>query len=171
MILKNTYVATPFLEECEDDTHTLEMGTWESTRTLETSEFDFRGQNTLPWSVIHVIGKLLKRRCRKWPCMSHLDICSTSYGKKKGRESNCQFDSRPLKVKNWPDPDACKCNVTNCWKTLKESYKFALNLISIGGLSKELWTHKVSGVQTGTVSRLLLGSLGTKIHSDAGAVE
>jgi hypothetical protein len=32
-----------------------------------------------------------------------LDICSTSYGKKKGRKSNCQFDSRPLKVGNRPD--------------------------------------------------------------------
>jgi len=36
--------------------------------------------------------------------MNHLDICSTSYGKKKGRESNWQFDSRPLKVGNRPDP-------------------------------------------------------------------
>jgi hypothetical protein len=25
--------------------------------------------------------------------MTHLDICNTSYGKKKGRESNWQFDS------------------------------------------------------------------------------
>jgi hypothetical protein len=39
-------VVTLLLEECEDDTHTLEMGTWESTGTLETSEFDCRGQNT-----------------------------------------------------------------------------------------------------------------------------
>jgi hypothetical protein len=38
----------------------------------------------LPWSVFHDIGKLFKCRCRKWPCMSHLDICSTSYGKKEG---------------------------------------------------------------------------------------
>jgi hypothetical protein len=30
--------------------------------------------------------------------MSHLDICSTRYRKKKGRESNWQFDSQPLKV-------------------------------------------------------------------------
>jgi hypothetical protein len=37
-------VATPLLEECEDDTHTLEMGTWESFGTPEISEFDFRGQ-------------------------------------------------------------------------------------------------------------------------------
>jgi hypothetical protein len=29
--------------------------------------------------------------------MNHLDICSTSYGKKKGRESNVQFDPWPQK--------------------------------------------------------------------------
>ncbi len=40
-------VATPLLEECEDDTHIPEMGTWESFRTLETLELDCRGQNTL----------------------------------------------------------------------------------------------------------------------------
>jgi len=92
-------VATPLLEECEDDTHTLEMGTWESSGTPATTEFDCRGQNTSPWGVFHVIGKLLKCGCRKWPYMSHLDIWSISYGKKKGRESNWQFDSHPLK--NW----------------------------------------------------------------------
>ncbi len=36
----------PTLRECEDDTHTLEMGTWESFGTLETSKFDCKGQNT-----------------------------------------------------------------------------------------------------------------------------
>jgi hypothetical protein len=40
-------VATLVLEECEDDTHTPEMGTWEFTGTPETSEFDCKGQNTL----------------------------------------------------------------------------------------------------------------------------
>ncbi len=135
MILKNMYVATPLLEECEDGTHTLKMGTWEFAKTPETSEFDFRGQNTSFWNVLHVIRKLLKRRCWKWPCMSHLDIYSTSYGKKKGQESNCQFDSWPLKVKNRSDTDACKCSATNRWKALKERYKFSLNLISIRGLS------------------------------------
>ncbi len=39
-------VATLLLEEWEDDTHTPEMGTWESTETPEISEFDCRGQNT-----------------------------------------------------------------------------------------------------------------------------
>jgi hypothetical protein len=91
-ILKNIndkeIVTTPLLEECEDDTHIPEMGTWESSGTPETLEFDCKGQNTSRWSVLHVIGKLLKCRCRKWPRMSHLDICSTSYGKKKSWESN-----------------------------------------------------------------------------------
>jgi hypothetical protein len=81
---KFLFVATPLLEECEDDTHTPEMGTWESSRTPETLEFDRKGQNTSPWGNLHNIGKLLKCRCRKWPRMSHLDICSTSYGKKEG---------------------------------------------------------------------------------------
>ncbi len=76
------------LRECEDETHTPEMGTWESSGTPETSEFNCRGQKTLPWGVLYIIEKLSKCRCRKWARMGHLDICSTSYGKKKGRESN-----------------------------------------------------------------------------------
>jgi len=131
-------VATPLLVKCEDDTHTSEMGTWESFETPETLELDCRGQKTSPWGVIHVNGKLLKCRCWKWPRMSHLDICSTSYGKKKGRESNWQFDSQPLKVGNRPDPDVCRWSVTHCWKTLNKSYKFALDLIPIQGLKNEL---------------------------------
>ncbi len=49
--------------------------------------------------------------------------------------------------------------------------KFALDLILIRGLSKELWLRKVPGVQTRTILGLLLGSPGTKCHSDVGAVE
>jgi len=164
-------VATPLLEECEDDTHTPEVGTWESSGTPETSEFDCRGQNTLPWGVPYIIGKLSKCRCRKWPRMSHLDIYNTSYGKKKGWESNWQFDSRPLKIGNQRDLGVCRWSATRRWKALKESYKFDWYLIPIKGLSKKLWTHKVSGVQTGTVLGLLLGSPGTKNYLDVGATE
>jgi hypothetical protein len=32
--------------------------------------------------------------------MTHLDTSNISYGQKKGRESNWQFDSQPLKVRN-----------------------------------------------------------------------
>jgi hypothetical protein len=94
--------------------------------------------------------------------MSHLDVCSTSYGKKKGQESNWQFDSRPLKVENQLDPGACRWNATYHWKALNESYKFALDLIPIGCLSKKLCPHKVARVQTRIVSGLLLGSPRTK---------
>jgi hypothetical protein len=73
--------------------HIPEMGTWESIGTPETSKSDRRGQNTSYWKVLYTIRKLLKFRCLKWAHMTHLDIFSTNYGKKKGRESNCQFDS------------------------------------------------------------------------------
>jgi hypothetical protein len=43
-----TFVATPLLEECENDTHTPEMETWESSGTPKISKFDCRGQNTSP---------------------------------------------------------------------------------------------------------------------------
>jgi hypothetical protein len=49
------------------------------------------------------------------------------------------------------------------WKAVKESYKFALDLIPIKGLSKELWIPKILGVQARTVSGLLLESPGTKM--------
>jgi hypothetical protein len=85
-------------------------------------------------------------------------------------ESNWQFDSRPLKIGNRPDPGVCRWNVTHHWKYLKETYKFDSNLIPIKGLSWELWVLKVSGVRIETISRLLLGNPGTKSHSDVGPV-
>jgi hypothetical protein len=102
--------------------------------------------------------------------MSHLDIYSTSYDWKKGRESNWQFDSRPLKFGNRPDPDACRQSATHCWKALEESYNFALDLVPIRGRGKKLWMPKVSGVQIRTVSGLHFGSPEKKCHSDASAV-
>ncbi len=113
----------------------------------------------------------MKCRCPKWPRMSHLDICNTSYGRKKGRESNCQFNFRPLKVGNGLDPGVCRWSVTHRWKSLKESYKLALDLIPIRGLNKKLWMPKIPGVQTRTVSRLPLGNPGTKGHLDVAPME
>jgi len=159
------------LKECEDETHTPKIGTWESSGTPKISEFNWRGQNTLHWGVLYIIGKLSKCRCLKWAFMGHLDICSTSYGKKKGWESNWQFDSWPLKVKNRPDPGACRWSATHRWKALEESYKFASYLIPIRGLNKELWSHKVPGIQTRTISGLFFGSPRTKSHSNVGAME
>jgi hypothetical protein len=82
----------------ENATPTPKVGDLESSETPKNAEDDLRGQISSHWCVLYVIGKVLKCRCPKWPRMSHLDICSASYGQKKGRESNWQFDSRPLKV-------------------------------------------------------------------------
>jgi hypothetical protein len=165
------HVATPLWGKCEVATHTPENGTWESFGTLKNSKFDCKGQITLYWGALYTVGKVLKCRCLKWPRMSHLDICSTSYGWKKGRKSNWQFDSRPLKVGNQPDLGVYRGTATHRWKALKESYKFALDPVPIGGQGKKLWMPKVSGVQIKTVSGLHFGSLGKKCHSDASAVE
>jgi hypothetical protein len=54
----NGFVATLILEECENDTHIPEMGTWESTETPKTSELDCKGQNTLHWDVLYINEKL-----------------------------------------------------------------------------------------------------------------
>jgi len=142
-----------------------------SSGTPENSELDCRSQNTSHWGVLYTVGKVLKFECPKWPCMSHLDICNPSYGQKKGRESNWQFDSRPLKVGNRPDLDVCRRISTWCWKALEEIYKITSDLIPIRGLSKKLWIPKVPGVQPGTISGLLLGSPGKKCHSDVASVE
>ncbi len=163
------YVATPLWAKCEDETHTPKSGNLESFGTPENLELDRRGQNTLHWAVLYTNGKVLKCRCPKWPRMNHLDICSPSYGQKKGRESNCQFDSRPLKVRNRPLPDVCRRSAPKNWKALKESYNFGSDLTPIGGWNREIWVSKVPGVQPGTVSGLR--SPGKKCHSDVAPTE
>jgi hypothetical protein len=138
-------VATPLLEECEDDTHTLEMGTWESSGTPKTSKFDCKGQNTLPWDIPYIIRNLSKCKCQKSPCMSHLDICSTSYYKKKGWEGpRIKLIVWLSTIKSW-ESTRPRCVQVEC-NTPLESYKFASNLILIRGLNKELWIRKVQGV-------------------------
>jgi hypothetical protein len=133
-----------------------ELPCWklESRWTPKFSESNCKGQNPLPWKVLYITGKLLKPRCPKWACMTHLDICNTSYDQKKGRESNWQFDSRPRKVKNRPDSLACMWCATHRWKDLDKGYNFGLGLIPIRGLHKKLWTRKVVEVTTLAISKV-----------------
>jgi hypothetical protein len=121
----------------------------ESSGTPECSELNSKAQNTSHWGVLGVIGKVLKRRCRKWPRIGHLDICSPSYGQKKGRESNWQFDSRPLKVGNRPFSDLRIESVILRWKDLDAGYKFGSDLVAIRRRSRELWAPKVPGLHPG----------------------
>jgi hypothetical protein len=155
-----------FGAKCENATHTPKSGKMESFRTPENLEGDLRGQISLPWSVLYINEKLLKRRCPKWPCIVHLDICSSSYGQKKGRKSNCQFDSQPLKVGNRPLPNVFSRSATWRWKALNESNNFGLEIVPIQVWGEELWLSKVPGLQPETVSGLQLGSPGKKSHSD-----
>jgi hypothetical protein len=90
----------------------------------------------------------LKRRYRKWPRIGNLDICRPSYGQKKGRESNWQFDSRPLKVGNRPLPDLRIESAIRRWKDLDKGYKFGLDFVAIGLRSRELRAPKVPGLHS-----------------------
>jgi hypothetical protein len=74
-----------------------ELKSWWTPKFLEG---DFKSQNSLVWKVLYTIGIFLKCKCLKWASMTHLNTYNTSYGQKKGRESKCQFDFRPLKIKN-----------------------------------------------------------------------
>ncbi len=146
------------------------VGGLESSGTPECLELDSKAQNNSHWGVLGVIGKFLKHRYRKWPRIGHSDIYSPSYGQKKGRESNWQFDSRPLKVKNRPLSDVALKSVTRRWKALNESYNFGSRLVPIWAWGKELWSSKVSGLQPGTVSGLHFGSPNKMCHSDVASV-
>jgi len=96
----------------------------ESSGTLECLELDSKGQNASHWKVLSVVGKVLKRRYLNCPRIGNSDVCSPSYGQKKGRESNRQFDSRPLKVGNRYVPDIRSERATWRWKDLDEGYNF-----------------------------------------------
>jgi hypothetical protein len=110
----------------------------ESSGTPECLELDSKAQNTSHWGVLGVIGKVLKRRYQECPRIGHLDICRPSYGKKKGRESNWQFDSRPLKVGNRPLPEVRIGSTIRRWKDLDKGYKFGSDLVAIRSRSWEL---------------------------------
>jgi hypothetical protein len=125
------------------------VGGWESSGTPECLELDNKGKNTSHWGVLDVIGKVLKRRYWKCPHIGNSDICSSSYGQKKGRESNWQFDSRSLKVRNRPLPDVWFERATWRWKDLDKGYNFGLDLVAIQLRSRELWRFKVPGVPSG----------------------
>jgi len=131
----------------------------ESWWTPETSKSNFRGQKSMNCGILYVIGKLLKRRCLKWVHIAHLYIWNTSYGQKKGPESNYQFDYRPEKVRSQPNLFSCRQRATYHCKALDESYNFTLDCTSIRGLFTKLRASKVAGV------------LGEKNHLDVGLVE
>jgi hypothetical protein len=145
------HVATPLWVKCEGEAHNPKSGKLESSGTPKNSERNCRGQISSHLNTLGVIGKVLKRRYRKWPRIDHLNIYSPNYGQKKGWESNWQFDSQPLKVGNRPAPDVRWGSATCRWKDLNEGYKIGSDLVPIRGRGEELWRSKVLGVQPGHI--------------------
>jgi hypothetical protein len=126
----------------------------ESWWTFEPSENNSKGQNSLDWKIPHTIGKLLRYVCLKCGHIIYLSTHNTSYVRKKGRESKCQFDSQPLKVRNHLELCVCKWRVTYFWKVFDKNYNFSLELVSIRGLHKKLWAFKVVKVPILGISKL-----------------
>jgi hypothetical protein len=155
-------IATPLWPSVGVKPNTPKVGDLESSGTPECLEFHSKAQNNSHWGVLGVIEKVLKCWYRKWPRIGHLDICSPSYGQKKGRESNCQFDSRPLKVGNRPFPNLRIESATWRWKHLDEGYKFGLDLVAIRPGSRELRAPKVSGLHLGQFRDSNLGVPGKR---------
>jgi hypothetical protein len=131
-------VATPILRESEEEDSHFQHGNLRVRRDSQNFKEWLQGSKHIALESSLYLGKLLKCRCVKWACMTHFDICSTSYGKKKVRESNCQFDSQPQKVGNRPDPYAFWWGAIDRWRALDENYNFVLDPIPIAGISKEL---------------------------------
>jgi hypothetical protein len=84
-------------------------------------------KNTLDQRVLHTIGKLLERKCLKWAHMTHLDTSNTSYGQKKGRESNRQI-WLPT-TKSWESPQfpcvhvMCNIPLESSWWRLQICFR------------------------------------------------
>jgi hypothetical protein len=91
--------------------------------------------------------------------------------KRRGRESNCQFDSRPEKVENRPDLLGYRRCATYRWKSVDESYNFALDRTSIQGLLAKLWGSKVPKARLAGFRDSHAGVPGEKSHLDVGPVE
>jgi len=164
-------VTTPLWDKCEDETHIPKVGSWSPPGLSKTQSSSSRVKTPhiemlfisieRSWSVDaqNVLA------CVIWTSTAQV------MGKRKGRESNWQFDSRLLKVRNRPLPDVCWKSATQRWKALEESYNFGSYLIPIRGWSQEIWAPKVLGFQLGTVSGLLLGSPGKKNHLNVASIE
>ncbi len=80
--------------ECENEHSHSQMNfhcVWEleSQWTPKTSKNNCKGQNPSPCGNLYIIGNLFKRRCPKWDCMTHLDICNIIMAKRKvGNQSD-----------------------------------------------------------------------------------
>ncbi len=158
-------VATLILWECEgEDSHSRNgsLGVHQDSQPFRNN---FRGQNTLHWGVLYIIEKLLKCRCLKWVRMTHLDICNTSYDKKKGRES-VWLSTTKNQESTWTPCVQVACNtlLESSWQKLQLCFRlhpnrrFERRVI----ISQSCGSPNLDNLGTP------LGSPETKSHSDVG---
>jgi len=160
-----TNVATPLWPSVGVKPNTPKVGDLESSGTLECLVLDRKAQNTSHWGVLSVIGKALKRRYRKWPRIGHLDIYRPSYGQKKGRESNWQFDLFPtseLRVRHGVGKISTRAT------TLVQTSLQSDSAVGSYELPKSRDSNRDS---FRTISGLQLGSPGKKSHLDVASAE
>jgi hypothetical protein len=143
---------------------------WESFRTPECSELNSKAQNTLHSGVLGDIGKVLKRRYRKWPLIGHLDIGSPKLWAKEGpgvklaiwlpttKSQESTFSQRP----NWKR----NMSLQRCRRELQVWFRPRCD--------QTLQSGVMSSQSPGTISGLRPGSPGSpekKWHSGVGAAE
>jgi hypothetical protein len=113
----------------------------ESSGTPECSKLDNKGQNTSHWGVLGVVGKVLKRRYRKWPRIGNSNICNSSYGQKKGRESKIVGpNSRNIGTSYWQQ-NICLCL---CFDHLVVSKDYLKNGNHLWFGTHKWWTMKTT---------------------------
>ncbi len=64
-------------------------------RVVNVRSLGWKGKKTPNWAPHDTIRKVLKHICLQCPHIVHLDLICMSYDKKKGQESNWEFDSQP----------------------------------------------------------------------------
>jgi hypothetical protein len=101
--------------------------------------------------------------------VSPRDLGARHYGQKKGRESNWQFDPRPLKVGNRCLPDIRFARATWRWKDLDEATTLVQTSLRSEVRARRYVLPKSqdsAGDKFGTISGLQLGSPGNLCHWD-----
>jgi len=128
----------PTLAKCGGEAQHLEKVRIGSPPGLPNVQSSTARPKTPRIGVFLVSLESLKSRYRKWPRIGHSDVCRPSYVQKKGRESNWQFDSRPLKVGNRLAPNVRFGSTIRRWKDLDEGYNFGSDLVAIRGQGEEI---------------------------------
>jgi hypothetical protein len=122
------HVATPLWGKCEDEIHTPESGDLESSGTPTTLEFNCRSQNTSPWGVLYIDGKVSKCKCWKWPCMSHQTSTTQVMVKRRARSQTGSLIPNHKKSRIDPTPGRAE----GVWHNIGKLLRRATSLLQIG---------------------------------------